>query len=312
MNRNELRKADINLMVVFETLMLERNVTRAAEKLFLGQPTISAALNRLRALFNDPLFIRIGNRMEPTARANEIIHHLSPALDAMSVALSLTRDFDPASSDMTFRIGLSDDVEFSLMPPVWRAIRKEAPGVVIVIKQVNYWNISDLLASGEITVGVCMTKDLPANAKRKSLRRVAPMVVRTDASTAPLNLDEYCARPHVVVSHVANISSFADEWLEAVGRTRNTVLSIPQYSTLPGLMEDSDLLCNLPDYLAHALVKAGSLHAQALPFATPTLELSMSWLSVMDTDPAERWLRRTIENGMAENPSKTVSVNGGR
>lgn len=73
MNRNELRKADINLMVVFETLMLERNVTRAAEKLFLGQPTISSALNRLRAIFNDPLFIRVGHRMEPTARAEELI-----------------------------------------------------------------------------------------------------------------------------------------------------------------------------------------------------------------------------------------------
>ncbi len=73
MNRNELRKADINLMVVFETLMQERNVTRAAEKLFLGQPTISAALNRLRNLLNDPLFIRVGHRMEPTARAHEIL-----------------------------------------------------------------------------------------------------------------------------------------------------------------------------------------------------------------------------------------------
>lgn len=72
MNRNELRKADINLMVVFETLMLERNVTRVAEKLFLGQPTISSALNRLRTMFNDPLFIRVGHRMEPTARAEGV------------------------------------------------------------------------------------------------------------------------------------------------------------------------------------------------------------------------------------------------
>src|ERR1700675_1727697 len=111
MNRNELRKADINLMVVFETLMQERNVTRAAEKLFLGQPTISAALNRLRGLLNDPLFIRVGHRMEPTARGLKITEFLSPALDGMSPALSHTRPFDPAHSTMTFRIGLSDDVE---------------------------------------------------------------------------------------------------------------------------------------------------------------------------------------------------------
>ena len=300
MNRNELRKADINLMVVFETLMQERNVTRAAEKLFLGQPTISAALNRLRALFNDPLFIRVGHRMEPTARANEIIHHLSPALDAMSVALSLTRDFDPASSDMTFRLGLSDDVEYSLLPPLLRAIRQEAPGIIIVIKQVNYWNISELLMSGEITVGVCLTRELPANAKRKLLRSVQPMVVRADASPEPLTLDEYCSRPHVVVSHVANISSFADEWLAAIGRKRQAVLSVPQYSTLPALMEGTDLLCNLPDHLTLAMAKTGLLRGEPLPFITPNLELSMVWLSVMDTDPAERWLRKRLEQFMGD------------
>ena len=134
MNRNELRKADINLMVVFEALMLERNVTRVAEKLFLGQPTISSALNRLRTLFNDPLFIRVGHRMEPTARAEEIIQHLSPALDSLSSALSLTHDFDPSISTMTFRIGLSDDVEFGLLPPLLRALRQEAPKVVFVVQ----------------------------------------------------------------------------------------------------------------------------------------------------------------------------------
>jgi len=300
MNRNELRKADINLMVVFETLMQERNVTRAAEKLFLGQPTISAALNRLRALFNDPLFIRVGHRMEPTARAHEIIHHLSPALDAMSVALSLSSDFDPASSNMTFRLGVSDDVEYSLLPPLLRAIREEAPGIVIVIKQVNYWNISELLMSGEVTVGVCLTRELPANAKRKQLRNMQPMVVQARKPSKPMTLDEYCSRPHVVVSYVANISSFADEWLEAIGRKRQAVLSVPQYSTLPALMAGTDLLCNLPDHLTTAMVNAGLLYGEPLPFVTPMLDLSMVWLSVMDTDPAERWLRKKLEMFMGD------------
>jgi LysR family transcriptional activator of mexEF-oprN operon len=300
MNRNELRKADINLMVVFETLMQERNVSRAAEKLFLGQPTISAALNRLRGLFNDPLFIRVGHRMEPTARANEIIRHLSPALDAMSMALSLTREFDPASSTMTFRIGLSDDVEYSLLPTLLRALREEAPHIVIVVKQVNYWNVSELLVSGEITAGVCLTRDLPANAKRKLLRTMKPMVVRADDASQPITLDEYCLRPHVVVSHVANISSFADEWLDAVGRKRHAVLSVPQYSTLPALMAGTNLICNLPDQLALAFANAGLLHAEPLPFITPDLELSMVWLSMMDTDPAERWLRKRLEQFMSD------------
>lgn len=300
MNRNELRKADINLMVVFETLMQERNVTRAAEKLFLGQPTISAALNRLRNLLNDPLFIRVGHRMEPTARAHEILKHLTPALDAMSIALSLSTDFDPSVSKMTFRIGLSDDVEFGLLPAMLHAIRKEAPGVVIVVKHVDYLNISEVLMSGDITVGVCMTRELPANAKRKLLRNVKPCLVRADKPVTPLTLDEYCARPHVVVSHVASVSSFADEWLTALGRKRQVVLSVPQFTTLPALMAGTDLIAGLSDYAASAMGALGLLYDEPLPFPTPGLDLSMTWLSVMDNDPAERWLRGRIEAFMGE------------
>ncbi len=300
MNRNELRKADINLMVVFETLMQERNVTRAAEKLFLGQPTISAALNRLRNLLNDPLFIRVGHRMEPTARAHEILKHLTPALDAMSTALSLSTDFDPSVSKMTFRIGLSDDVEFGLLPAMLHAIRKEAPGVVIVVKHVDYLNISEVLMSGDITVGVCMTRELPANAKRKLLRNVKPCMVRADKPVTPMTLDEYCARPHVVVSHVASVSSFADEWLTALGRKRQVVLSVPQFTTLPALMAGTDLIAGLSDYAASAMGALGLLYDEPLPFPTPGLDLSMTWLSVMDNDPAERWLRGRIEAFMGE------------
>lgn len=97
MNRNDLRRVDLNLLIVFETLMHERSVTRAAEKLFLGQPAISAALSRLRTLFDDPLFVRTGRSMEPTARAQEIFAHLSPALDSISTAMSRASEFDPAA-----------------------------------------------------------------------------------------------------------------------------------------------------------------------------------------------------------------------
>jgi LysR family transcriptional activator of mexEF-oprN operon len=300
MNRNELRKADINLMVVFETLMQERNVTRAAEKLFLGQPTISSALNRLRAMFDDPLLIRVGHRMEPTARAEEIIQHLSPALDAMSIALSLTHVFDPASSTMSFRIGLSDDVEFGLLPPLLRALRLEAPGVVFVVQHVDYWRIPDLLASGEITVGISQTRGLPANAKRKLLRRMRARVLRADKSESPLTLDEYCARPHVLVSPTANTSGIADEWLHEIGRKRQVVLSVPQFSSLPALLAGTDMLAGLPDYAASAMAASGLLFDEPLPFDTPPLDLSMVWLSIMDTDPAERWLRSRLEAFMSD------------
>ncbi len=238
--------------------------------------------------------------MEPTARAHEILKHLTPALDAMSTALSLTTDFDPSVSKMTFRIGLTDDVEFGLLPAMLKAIREEAPGVVIVVKHVDYLNISEVLMSGDITVGVCLTRELPANAKRKTLRNVQPRLVRADKPAGPMSLDEYCSRPHVVVSHVASVSSFADEWLTALGRKRQVVLSVPQFATLPALMAGTDMISGLSDYAAKAMSALGLLYDEPLPFPTPGLDLSMTWLSVMDSDPAERWLRSRIEAFMGE------------
>ena len=154
MNRNDLRRVDLNLLIVFETLMHERSVTRAAEKLFLGQPAISAALSRLRGLFDDPLFVRTGRSMEPTARATEIFSLLSPALDSISTAVSRASEFDPATSQAVFRIGLSDEVEFALLPSLLKRLRSEAPGIVLVVRRANYILMPSLLASGEISIGV--------------------------------------------------------------------------------------------------------------------------------------------------------------
>ncbi|PVZ29610.1 LysR substrate-binding domain-containing protein [Pseudomonas sp. CC120222-01a] len=301
MNRNELRKADINLMVVFEALMQERNLTRAAEKLFLAQPTVSAALARLRTMFNDPLLVRVGNRMEPSARAAEVIKHLTPALDAMSAALSLTHDFDPPTSKMTFRIGLSDDVESGLLPPLLRALRTEAPHVVVVVQHVDYWRIPDLLASGDVTVGISQTRGLPANAKRKVLRTMQARVLRADRSAQPLTLEEFCQRPHVQVSPTANTQGVVDDWLKEIGHSRNVVLSVPQFSSLPAILADTELLACCPDYAAEAMASWGNLQAETLPFDTVPLELAMVWLSTTDSDPAERWLRGRLEYYMSGN-----------
>jgi LysR family transcriptional activator of mexEF-oprN operon len=300
MNRNDLRRADINLLIVFETLMHERNVTRTAEKLFLGQPAISAALNRLRSLFDDPLFIRTGRYMEPTARAEEILLQLSPALDAMSSALSRSSGFDPATSQATFRIGLSDDVEYGLLPACMRQLRAEAPEVTLVVRRVDYWQMPHLLASGEISVGVSYTRELPANAKRKFLRYQRPTLLRADVGASPMTLDEYCARPHALVSYAGDLCGFIDTELEKLGRTRKVKLAVPQFSSLPILLAGSDLVATVPGYVADAMVANGGVCAEPLPFEAPQFEVSMAWRGALDGDPAERWLRGQLGLFMRE------------
>ncbi|WP_152222405.1 LysR family transcriptional regulator [Pseudomonas sp. SCB32] len=294
MNRNDLRKVDLNLLIVFETLMHERSVTRAAEKLFLGQPAISAALARLRSLFDDPLFVRTGRSMEPTARAQEIFGHLSPALDSISTALSRAADFDPATSKAVFRIGLSDDVEFGLLPPLLRRLRSEAPGITLVVRRANYLLMPQLLSSGEISVGVSYTDELPANAKRKTLRRSTWRVLRADSIPGALTLDDYCARPHALVSYAGDLDGFVDQTLAEMDRKRQVVLAVPQFVGLAQLLAGTDILATVPEYVAAALTASGGVRADEPPFPTRLADLSMVWRGAQDNDPAERWLRSRI------------------
>ncbi|WP_106476858.1 LysR substrate-binding domain-containing protein [Phytohalomonas tamaricis] len=295
MNRGDLRRIDFNLLVVFETLMQERSVSRAAERLFLGQPATSAALARLRDLFDDPLFVRTGRTMEPTSRAEEIFIQLQPALDAISGVLSNTSTFDPATSENVFTIGLSDDVEFALLPALLKRLRTEAPGIVLVVRRANYLLMPHLLSTGEISVGVAFTRDLPANAKRRILRRSRPRVLRADSVPGTLSLDEFCARPHAMVSHAGDLSSYVDEQLATLGRSRHVVLAVPQFNGLGTLLAGTDIISTVPDYAAAALSAGGGLRDEEVPFESPVFELSMVWRSAQDNDPAERWLRSRIQ-----------------
>ncbi|WP_252274150.1 LysR family transcriptional regulator [Pseudomonas subflava] len=299
MNRNELRHLDMNLLVVFEALMIERNLTRVGEKLFITQSTVSAALSRLRDLFDDPLLIRNGRQMEPTPRALHIFEEVRPAMDVISAAVSRAKAFDPATSTNVFRLGLSDDAEFGLFPALLNALQQEAPNITVVVRRANFLLMPALLASGEISVGVSYTTDLPANAKRRKLRDIGVKVLRGDSRPGPLTLDEYCARPHALVSFSGDLSGNIDNDLANVGRCRKVVLAVPQFGSLRALLRNTEMVATVPDYAACILAEDGVLRADDAPFAINESELSMVWSGVYDSDPAESWLRERILQYMA-------------
>lgn len=291
MNRNDLRRVDMNLLVVFETMMHERSVTRVGEKLFLGQPTISAALGRLRQLFDDPLFIRVGRVMEPTARAEDIFANLTPALDGIAAAVSRCQSFEPGTSEATFHVGLSDDVEYALLPRLLRQLRMEAPNITLIVLRVDQQQMSQRLFNGEISLGISHTLDLPASARRKSLRTVRPMLLRADNRAEAVTLQEFCQRPHIVVSSVGNAADDTDQALSLSGRQRKVVLTVPQFSALPRLLAQSEMLAIVPDYVARAMALAQGIRAEAVPLPLPTRNLSMAWRGAAHNDVGQRWLR---------------------
>src|SRR3712207_1215488 len=197
----ELRRLDLNLLPVFAALMRERSVTRAGQALFLSQPAASAALARLREALKDELLVRNGRALEPTARAVRLMAELEPCLDTLARTLAEATPFDPAADHRTFRVGCTDDVAVALLPALTKRLRERAPRCDLVLRQADYRTIPRMLESGEISAGVAYLEDgLPATAKQRVVRRGGFVVVRDARTPGPVDLDAYCARPHVLVT----------------------------------------------------------------------------------------------------------------
>jgi len=185
-----------------------------------------------------------------------------------------------------------------------KQIREEAQNVVVVVRRVNFLLMSSMLATGEITVGISYTTELPANAKRKKLRDLSVKILRGDNRPGPLTLDEFCERPHALVSFSGDLTGAIDTDLARIGRSRRVVLAVPQFAGLRALLAGTDMLATVPDYAASALIEGSpQLRADDAPFEIKLSELSMVWNGVNDNDPAERWLRSKIVEHMSAPPS---------
>jgi LysR family transcriptional activator of mexEF-oprN operon len=296
-----LRQFDLNLLPVFAALMRERSVTRAAQTLFLSQPATSAALRRLRAFFGDPLFIRSGHRLEPTPRAEVLMAQLAPALQSMAGAVSAAIPFNPTQDARTFRVGMSGDIALAVFP-LLRQLRKEAPNCRIILRSASYRTAPAMLESREISMAIGHLEDLPAAAKMRVLRRDGWRVLRDASTPGPIDLDSYCERPHLIVTARGVLTSFVDEELQKLGRSRQVVLGVPDFALVPRTLLDTDLLCLVPESLLQALSHFGPnqpLASDPPPIACPESLTHMAWRTASDQDPAEVWLRTRLAEWLA-------------
>ncbi|WP_245215505.1 LysR family transcriptional regulator [Pararoseomonas baculiformis] len=296
-----LRKLDLNLLPVFAALMRERSVTRAGEVLFLSQPATSSALGRLRAFFGDELFVRNGRVLEPTPRAQALMDQLAPAMQAVAGAIAGSIPFDPATDTRTFRIGMSEDIQMAMIPVLPR-LRKAAPRCRIIIRAATYRTIPRMLDSREINMAVGHVEDLPAAAKQRVLRRCGWRVLRDAESPGPVDLDSYCARPHMLVTPRGDLSGIADEELAKLGRSRQIVLGVPDFGLMPRTLIGTDLLCLVSEAVVDAVAALGGMEGLAAdppPFACPEAVTYMAWRTAVDQDPGEAWLRAQLIHHLA-------------
>jgi DNA-binding transcriptional LysR family regulator len=294
-----LAAIDLNLLVAFEALLEQHSVTKAAEQLQIGQPAMSAALSRLRILFDDELFVRLGRQMQPTLKAQAIAPGILAALQQIRQAVTASQTFEPSVSDRTFTIGSSDYTSFVLMPPLLKFSLQNAPSINVQMIEFEKDRVGTLLEQGEIDVALGVFPDPPRQTQWEPLfeerfvgiaRRGHPAIQQ-----GTMSLEAFAQFPHALTTLRRDTAGAIDKALNEQNLERRVAFTTPHMMVLPFAIASSDLVAALPRRIALRLANVCNLTVFELPVNTKPWMVSMLWSTLSDQDEANRWLRNTIK-----------------
>ncbi|MDZ7919483.1 LysR family transcriptional regulator [Rhodoferax sp.] len=304
-----LRTFDLNLLKVFDTVMAERSLTKAAEQLALTQPAVSNALRRLRDTLGDELLVRKGRSLEPTARGQELWPAVRDILHKLQTALA-PAVFEPATADNTFVLTMADATAAGLMPGLVAVLAREAPGVSLRVVPLTTRDPRRVLDEGDADLAVghfpSVLTDLTARAQSGAAESFLHhrlfagdyvCVMRKDHAMAQgkFTLDRFCEAQHLLVSFSGRAFGFIDESLTNLRRTRRVVLTVNQFFTAGKVVVHSDLLTVLPRHFVNVTGFADQLVIRELPFKVSPIQVDALWHQRLDSDAAHAWLRGQIE-----------------
>ncbi|MBJ2156988.1 LysR family transcriptional regulator [Variovorax sp. IB41] len=305
-NESDFRRLDLNLLLVFHALLHERSVTRAARRLFIGQPALSGALKRLRTALGDELFVRTSHGMTPTPRALELARVIEPLLLSLQQALHAKPAFDPAKAERVFRIGVSDALEVALMPRLMQRLSVEAPGVRLIARGADRADAPALLDAAEIELAVGVFTECAAWHRRRALFDwhfvcvYNPALVKVRGKR--VTLKEYLRHPHLLTSFSADLSGLVDELLREQGLTRQVVFSSRNFATSPFIVRQMPAITTVPTFAAATWRDALGLAVSPLPFDSPSYEVSLLWTAAHDGDLGLQWLISLIHEVFGGKP----------
>ena len=314
MTQLNFRTLDLNLLRVFNEVMTERSLTKAAGKLSLTQPAVSNALRRLREVLGDDLLRRSGQGLEPTPRALALWPTVQDALRQLQASLAPDQ-FVPAQANTTFVLAMADATAAELIPGLVEVLDRDAPGVTIRVVPLTTRDPRRLLneEAANLAIGYfpAVLASLTAQAQAGELVPFQHQrlyysnyvcVMRRDHPLAgeALTLERYCAARHLLVSFSGRPYGFIDEALAALGRQRHIVLTVNQFFTAGRVVASSNLLTVLPRHFVSVTGIADQLLLRELPFDVPPVHVDALWHRRLQHDSAHEWLRGV----MAELPQR--------
>lgn len=289
-------KLDLNLLLTLEVLLTEQNVTKAAARLHLSQPAVSAQLNRLREMFGDPLLIPARRGMTPTAKALDLLIPLRESLEKLRQTLYSHQDFYPERAHLTVTVACTDYIQAAVIMPLVLALRQKAPGVRIAVRNLDMAQSDQQLARGEVDLVFASRDSFHKQLHTRFLFDESYVLIGRrghPALKANLKLEEFVQLEHVIVSPSGgSFTTPIDDALAAFGHQRNVVMSAASFLFLPEIVNKSDLVALIPRRLLQA--HSGPLTVTELPWLAEQFDICLIWHERSHNHAGHRWIRELI------------------
>ena len=298
----DLARLDLNLLLVFHHLLREKRVSAVATVLGMSQPAVSSALGRLRSSLGDELFLRTQRGMEPTPYALQLAEPVATALDGLQQALNVRASFDPATSERSFTLAMTDVGEMYFLPVLMDALAGAAPGVTLNVVAVTSASLKDDMASGRTDLALGLLPQLQAGFFQQALFRQPYVCLMREghplAYAEGLTLSDFAAASHVRVMAAGTghgrIDAAISETLEHQGLQRRIRLTVPNYVALGDVLGHSDLIATVPERFAQRVTGPFALTTRALPLAVDGSAIHQFWHARLHKDPGHQWLRELV------------------
>lgn len=293
----DIRSVDLNLLVVFDAMVEHRSVTRAAEALSLSQPAMSAAVARLRALFDDPLFVRAGAEMRPTPRATELSASVRQVVRTIKSEILQRPVFNPAVSSRTFSLLMPDIAEVNFLPRILASLASAAPHTNVKTLAMPRHAAAESLESGAAELALGYFPDLHKAGffQQRLIRNSHVCLVRKEHPTikSRISMPQFLAASHAVVKPDGREHVF-EQFLQEKGLKRRVLVELSHFTSLLPIVESSDVIATVPKDMAEFCVKHGQVRYVETPMKSPVIDVHLFWHRRFQKDPAHTWLRGAI------------------
>lgn len=308
----ELRKIDLNLLVVFQEVFRERQISAAARRLNLSQSAVSNAIARLRRAFDDELFVRTASGMQPTPLAQHVYEPVAAALAHVTRALNRPERFEPAASERQFTLAMTDVAEIYFMPPLIEHCRVLAPQIRLMTVRPGAVDLMKAeMEAGRIDVAIGgFDKVSTALFQRRLFRQPYVSMFRAGHALAhgALTLQAFLAAQHILVASLESPYDHINQMLEKAGVGEASRYRVPHFTAVPYIVSSTDLVVTVPLKLAERAAVPFNLAYRPPPLRLSTLQTNLFWHRRYSDDDGNKWLREVICNLFLEEASGCCSV----